>query len=116
MHRKESADALATAFVERYGKRFVKAVGVLKNGLANALTFLAFPSGHHRLLRTTNGLERLFGEVKRRTRVVGIFPNETSAANLCTAVLLRVTEEWALKKYLDMEPLNAMKEADEGKN
>lgn len=63
VHRKESADALATAFAERHGKRFVKAVGVLKNGLENALTFLAFPSGHHRLLRTTNGLERLFGEV-----------------------------------------------------
>jgi putative transposase len=116
VHRKESADALATAFMERHGKRFVKAVGVLKNGLANALTFLAFPSGHHRLLRTTNGLERLFGEVKRRTRVVGIFPNEASAANLCTAVVLRVTEEWALKRYLDMEPLNAMNEANEGKN
>ena len=116
VHRKESADALAEAFIGRYGKRFVKAVGVLKNGLANALMFLSFPSGHHRLLRTTNGLERLFGEVKRRTRVVGIFPNETSAANLCTAVVLRVTEEWALKRYLDMEPLNAMNEANEGKN
>ncbi|MBC7806381.1 MAG: IS256 family transposase [Akkermansiaceae bacterium] len=116
VHRRESADALVAAFIERYGKRFVKAVGVLKNGLANALTFLSFPSGHHRLLRTTNGLERLFGEVKRRTRVVGIFPNERSAANLCTAVILRVTEEWALKRYLDIEPLNAMNEASEGKN
>ena len=123
VHRKESAEAvgnfvsaaLAKAFEERYTKRFVKAVGVLKSGLANALTFLSFPSGHHRLLRTTNGLERLFGEVKRRTRVVGIFPSETSATNLCTAVVLRVTEEWALKRYLDMEPLNAMNEANEGK-
>ncbi len=116
VHRKESAEALSAAFVERYGKRFVKAVNVLKNGLANALTFLSFPSGHHRLLRTTNGLERLFGEVKRRTRVIGIFPNETSATNLCTAVVLRVTEEWALKRYIDMESLNAMNEAREGKN
>ena len=45
VHRKESADALAVAFEQRYGKRFVKAVGILKNGLANALTFLSFPSG-----------------------------------------------------------------------
>lgn len=59
VHRRESAGALAEAFVERYGKRFVKAVGVLKNGLANALTFLSFPSGHHRLLRTTNGSAHL---------------------------------------------------------
>ena len=108
VHREETARDLAKAFVSRYGKRFGKAVGVLQNGLDNAITFLAFPSSHHRLLRTTNGLERLFGEVKRRTRVVGVFPSEKSAGNLCTAVLLRATEEWALKRYLDMEPLNAM--------
>lgn len=108
VHRQETARGLAEAFVERYGKRFGKAANVLQSGLDNALTFLAFPSSHHRLLRTTNGLERLFGEVKRRTRVVGVFPSEKSAANLCTAVVLRATEEWALKRYLDMEPLTAM--------
>lgn len=48
--------------------------------------------------------------------MVGIFPNEASAGNLCTAVVLRVTEEWALKRYLDMEPLAAMNEANEGKD
>ena len=69
----------------------------------------------NRLLRTTNGLERLFGEVKRRTRVVGVFPSEKSAGNLCTAVLLRATEEWALKRYMDMEPLNAMNREIDGK-
>lgn len=116
VHRAESARGLAQAFVERYGKRFGKAVGVLQGGLDNALTFLAFPSGHHRLLRTTNTLERLFKEVKRRTRVVGVFPGERSALNLCTAVVLRATEEWALKRYLDMESLKAMNEEGAGKN
>ena len=115
VHREETARGLAEAFTARYGKRFGKAVGVLQNGLDNALTFLAFPSSHHRLLRTTNGLERLFGEVKRRTRVIGVFPSEKSAANLCTAVVLRATEEWALKRYLDMEPLEAMNRQTEGK-
>ena len=71
VHRRESADALVEAFVARYRKRFAKATCVLTAGVADALTFLAFPSGHQRLLRTTNGLERLFGEVKRRTRVRG---------------------------------------------
>lgn len=112
VHREETARELAQAFVARYGKRFGKATQVLQAGLDNALTFLVFPSSHHRLLRTTNGLERLFGEVKRRTRVVGVFPGEKSAANLCTAVLLRTTEEWALKRYLDMEPLAAMNRAE----
>lgn len=76
VHREQSARELAQSFVARYGKRFGKAVAVLQNGLDSALTFLAFPTSHHRLLRTTNGLERLFGEVKRRTRVVGVFPGE----------------------------------------
>ena len=81
VHRQESAAELAKEFVKRHGKSFSKAVEVLHNGLADATTFLAFPSSHHRLLRTTNGLERLFGEVKRRTRVIGVFPSEKSAAN-----------------------------------
>jgi putative transposase len=114
VHRQETAVELAKEFVKRYGKQFSKAVGVLQNGLADATTFLAFPSSHHRLLRTTNGLERLFGEVKRRTRVIGVFPSEKSAANLCTAVVLRATEEWALKRYLDMEPLVAMNQQSDG--
>jgi transposase-like protein len=108
VHRAESAAALAEAFAQRYQKRFARAVATLKGGLADALTFLAFPSSHHRLLRSTNGLERLFGEVKRRTRVVGVFPNEASATNLCSAVMLRASEEWALRRYLDMAPLQAM--------
>jgi transposase-like protein len=115
VHRQETALGLAQAFIERYGKKFSTAVSVLQNGLTDALAFLAFPSGHQRLLRTTNGLERLFGEVKRRTRVIGVFPSEKSAANLCTAVVLRATEEWALKRYLDMAPLEAMNRQTEGK-
>ncbi len=58
-------------------------------------------------------LERLFGEVKRRSRVVGVFPNETSALNLCSAVTLRASEEWALRRYLDMAPLQAMNQVGE---
>ena len=92
------------------GKAFRGAVATLHAGLDAALSFLDFPCSHHRLLRTTNGLERLFEEVKRRTRVVRIFPNESSAANLSTAVALRASEDWALRRYLDMEPYRAWKE------
>jgi putative transposase len=49
--------------------------------------------------------ERLFKEVKRRTKVVGVFPNETSAATLATEIVLRSSEEWPLKRYLSMEAL-----------
>ncbi len=77
-------------------------------GLDEALTYTAFPSSHHKYIRTRSGLERLFREVKRRTRVVGVFPNERSAENLSTVVLLRVSEEGARRRRLDMNPLNAL--------
>lgn len=106
--RRETAESLAASFAERYGKAYPKAVAVLSRGLDEALTYTAFPSSHHRLIRTTNGLERVFREVKRRTRVVGVFPNEQSAETLATAVLLRVSEEWSERRYLDMTPLHAL--------
>ncbi len=106
--RRETAETLAIGFSERYGKRYPKAVASLARGLDEALTYTSFPSSHHRLIRTTNGIERVFREVKRRTRVVGVFPNERSAETLATAVLLRVSEDWAERKYLDMTPLHAL--------
>jgi putative transposase len=73
----------------------------------NALTYLGYPGSHHAKLRTTNMLERLFKEVKRRTTVVGVFPNESSAATLATEIALRSSEEWALRRCLTMETLEA---------
>lgn len=108
VQRETTAQSLASAFVEQYAKRYPKAVKVFAAGLVDALTYLQFPSSHYRLIRTTNGLERLFKEVKRRTRVIGVFPSEKSVASVVTAVVLRATEEWNFRKYLDMQPLKAM--------
>lgn len=52
----------------------------------------------------------MFKEVKRRTKVVGVFPNETSAATLATEIMLRSSEEWALKRYLTMDALEVVAE------
>jgi putative transposase len=98
VRRKKSALVLAEEFVELHGKRFPKAVSVFEAGIGDALTYLGFPGSHHARIRTTNMLERLFEEVKRRTRVVGVFPNETSASTLATEIALRSSEEWALKR------------------
>jgi putative transposase len=73
----------------------------------DALTYLSFPESHHTRIRTTNMLERLFKEVKRRTRVVGVFPNEMSASTLATEIALRSSEEWALRRYLRLDALDA---------
>lgn len=105
VRREKSARALAEEFVELYGKRFPKAVSVFEAGIDDALTYLSFPGSHHAKIRTTNMLERLFREVKRRTRVVGVFPNETSASTLATEIALRSSEEWALRRYLTMDAL-----------
>ncbi len=76
VRRAKTARALAVEFVELYRKRLPKAVAVFEAGIEDALTYLSFPGSHHTRIRTTNMLERLFKEVKRRTRVVGVFPDE----------------------------------------
>jgi len=108
VRREKTARALAEEFMGLYGKRFPKAVSVFGAGIEDALTYLRYPGSHHARIRTTNMLERLFREVKRRTRVVGVFPNEVSASTLATEIALRSSEQWALKRYLTMDALEAV--------
>jgi putative transposase len=110
VRREKTARTLAGEFVELHGKSFPKAVSVFESGIGDALRYLRYPGSHHARIRTTNVLERLFKEVKRRTKVVGVFPNETSAAILATEIMLRSSEEWALKRYLMMDALEVVAE------
>ena len=69
-----------------------------------SLTIFALPPEHRRRLRTSNLLERLNKEVKRRTRVATLFPNEAALLRLVSAVLMEISEEWETDKiYLRME-------------
>jgi putative transposase len=108
VRREKTAKALVEEFVSLYEKHYPKAVSVFEAGIGDALTYLGYPGSHHARIRTTNVLERLFKEVKRRTKVVGVFPNETSAATLATEIMLRSSEEWALKRYLTMPTLETV--------
>lgn len=114
VRRRETAEALAQQFGAHWRAEFPGAVKVFEQGITEALRYLDFPSAHHRRIRTTNGLERLFQEIKRRTRVVGVFPNEQSLVVLTTAVGLRVSEEWALRRYLEMEVLEVQRQVQSG--
>lgn len=105
VRRRKTAEALAEEFISLYEKSYPKAVSVFKAGIRDALTYLSYPGSHHARIRSTNMLERLFEEVKRRTRVVGVFPNETSASTLATEITLRSSEEWALRRYLTIDAL-----------
>ena len=93
--------------VGRWSKELPEAMEVLTRGFAAATRFYAFPPAHWPRIRTTNGLERLHGEIKRRIRAVGAFPDRASALRLITAVALRTTESWAARRYLDLSLLDS---------
>ena len=101
----ESVDAAKRnlkQFRLQFAKQFPEAVECLERGFADATSYYAFPQAHWTRIRTTNGLERLHGELKRRTRAIGAFPDRASALRLITVVALQVTSIWSDRLYLDM--------------
>lgn len=87
--------------VRKYEKTAPKLAAWLEANVPESLTVLRLPPSHRRRLRTTNMLERLNRELKRRTRVATLFPNEASLLPLATAVLVEVSEEWETgKRYV----------------
>ena len=100
------AKALLAEFKTRWTKELPEAVEVLERGFAAATQFYAFPEAHWPRLRTTNGLERLHGEIKRRIRGAGAFPDRASALRLVTAVAIKTTTVWGDRRYLDMSLLH----------
>lgn len=91
---KAAAVALLDQAVLKYRKLASRLAEWLEQNIPEGLTVFGLPTAHRRLVRTTNGLERLNQEVKRRTRVVGIFPNEASCLRLVTALLMEASEDW----------------------
>ena len=95
------ANALLTRAVQKYAQAAPRLAAWLEENLPEGLTVFAFPALYRRLLRTTNGVERLNREVKRRTRVASIFPNEASCLRLVSAVLMEISDDWQVgKAYL----------------
>ena len=95
------ATTLVTKTVQKYAKTAPRLSMWLETAIPEGLTVFAFPSAHRRLVRTTNGVERLNKEIRRRTRVVSIFPNEASCLRLVSAILMEISEDWETgKTYL----------------
>ena len=95
------ADRLLAMAIQEVPSRGAKLAAWLEGNVPEGLTVFDFPAEHRRRLRTNNMLERLNREIKRRTRVATLFPNEASLLRLATAVLMETDEEWQTeKRYL----------------
>jgi putative transposase len=100
--------ALTTAEVvsARWESSHPAVASLLEGGIEDCLACLAFPLAHRARIRTTNGLERVHEEIKRRTRVIRIFPNPEACLRLVTALCIEQSEEWvSSRRYLDMADL-----------
>lgn len=107
----KQARELAQAFIEKWEAKAPKATASLEEGLEDALAVMALPAKYRRRLRTTNMQERLIQELRRRERVIRIFPNEASALRLFAAMLAETHETWLTRKYLDMEEFHEWNKA-----
>jgi putative transposase len=105
---REQALQIASSTAEKWRRKKAneKVAEHIEEHIEECLTCLSFPESHRRRIRTTNGLERLNQEIKRRTRVVRIFPNREACLRLVTALTVEQSEEWVTgRRYLDMEEL-----------
>ena len=107
---KQAAQEKADAIIRKLNKKKLRsAASVVEKGIAETLTYYDFPSRHWRRIRTNNPLERIMKEIRRRTRVVGAFPDGKSAIMLVGARLRHIAgTKWGSKKYLNMNLLREM--------
>jgi putative transposase len=97
------ADSLLARTVQKYAKTASKLATWLETAIPEGLTVFSLPVAHRTRLRTVNALERLNQEIRRRTRVVGVFPNEASCLRLVSALAMETSDEWeAGKVYLTL--------------
>ena len=91
---RHEAETLLAGAVQKYAKIAPALADWMEENIPEGLTIFAFPEKQRRRLRTTNGLERLNREIRRRTRVAVLFPNPASCLRLVTAILMEISEEW----------------------
>jgi len=89
------------------GPQFPEVATLLEGTAEDLFAFCAFPQVHWRKIWSTNPLERVNGEIKRRTNVVGIFPNDAAIVRLVSAVCVETHDEWAVaeRRYLSEESM-----------
>ena len=98
------------AVADQLRPKMAKLAAFMDEAEADVLAYMSFPAPHRAKLHSTNPLERLNGEIKRRTEVVGIFPNEGAIVRLVGAILLEQNDEWAVQRsrYMTLETIAAI--------
>jgi len=106
----EAAKAQWRRVADQLRPKVPKLAGLMDEAEADVLAYMTFPAVHRTKLHSTNPLERLNGEIKRRTDVVGIFPNEAAITRLVGAILLEQNDEWAVQRarYITLETIAPM--------
>jgi transposase-like protein len=103
----EAASAQWRRVADQLRPKVPKLAALMDEAEPDVLAYMSFPPQHRTKLHSTNPLERLNGEIKRRTEVVGIFPNEASIVRLVGAILLEQNDEWAVQRarYMTLETI-----------
>lgn len=103
----EAASQQWRSVADQMRPKLPKLAGLMDDAEPDVLTYMAFPKEHRAKLYSTNPIERLNGEIKRRTNVIGIFPNEASITRLIGAILLEQNDEWAVQRgrYMSLETM-----------
>ena len=106
----EEARRDLAVWLAKWGNKYRKLCDWVEDGIEETLTFYRLPLQHHKHMKSTNMLERLNEEIKRRTRVIRIFPNEASCLRLVRALAVETHENWIeATRYLNMELLEERK-------
>jgi len=102
----EAASAQWRIVADQLRPKFPKLAAMMDAAEHEVLTFMSFPKAHRVQIHSTNPLERLNAEVKRRTNVIGIFPNDKAVIRLVGAMMLEQNDEWSLqRRYMQLEGL-----------